>query len=246
MRFSRLRRARGAVLVAAFAALTAAAPAMADITRSCAATLVVSPDGGGSDRSYSYRARVNAQNLTWANRAREQARRNIIECFERHWSMRMSDSSPAMCRPEGGMDGYPFRALSQDLTRDICAVNPGRQTMLVDITVRITGEKGCELPNEWAPVRLVNDHRVYCWIAPQAETREGWNLPGRDYRWFAMAAGARAADCEAICAREDRCKAWTYKHPAGGEPPLCFLKDNVPGWNRDGRFVSGIKGDVLH
>ncbi|MFZ1339401.1 MAG: PAN domain-containing protein [Paracoccaceae bacterium] len=236
----------GLGLVVALAALVGAAPAQADITRSCAATLVVSPDGSGNDVSYSYSARVNAQNRAWANRAREQARSNIIECFQLHWDMRMTENSPVMCRPEGGMDGYPFRALSQDLTRDICAANPGRDSMVVDVTVQITGQRGCELPNEWAPVSLVDDYRVYCATPPQPEQREGWNLPGMDYRWFEMAAGARAADCEAICTREDRCRAWTYKHPSGDDPALCFLKQGVPDWARDARFVSGIKGEVLH
>ena len=220
-------------------------PAFADITRGCNAELVVSVNGSGHDLTYTYRAEVNAQNRAWANRAREKARENILSCFRAHWDMRMSDASPSWCRPEGGMYGYPFRALSQDLTRDICAANPGRDSFTIDISVAITGERGCELGNEWVPVSLIQDYRIYCALPAQPTVRDGFNLPRQDYRWF-PAPGLAWQDCQQTCADEDRCQAWTFKYATGDDPALCFLKQGVPEWHRDARFISGIKGDVLH
>jgi len=73
------------------------------------------------------------------------------------------------------------------------------------------------------------------------ESREGWNLPGGDYHWYEMGHGETAVNCASACAADDRCLAWTYKYAMGGEPPLCFLKDRVPGWRADERFFSGIR-----
>ncbi|MCI2398890.1 PAN domain-containing protein [Aliiroseovarius subalbicans] len=236
------------VVVAALVGLlasTAASPALSDITRSCHADLQVTVNGPGNDLSYDYNAQVHAQNRLYANRARETARRNIITCFQTHWDMRMTDMSPAMCRPEGGMQGYPFRALSLDLSRDICAANPGRDSFEIDIAVQITGEKGCELPNEWAPVRLVDNYRIYCATPDDPEVRNGYNLPRQDLRWYEVP-GQPWQICERDCANEDRCQAWTYKYANGNDPALCFFKDGVPDWHRDERFISGIKGEVLH
>jgi len=217
-------------------------PATADISRSCNATLNISTDGGTSvNRAFTIPVTVSSR--VYANRARERSRDAIISCVQEHWKMRMSDGRPHWCNGGGN---YPFQGFNEDMTDAICAANPGRQSFLVDVSVTITGNTGCVPNNNWAAIRIADDYRVYCWIAPQPEVRSGWNLPGRDYRWFWMEAGDRARDCEKTCADERRCEAWTYKHPTGGDPPMCFLKDSVPGWRQDNRFVSGIKGEVLH
>lgn len=81
-------------------------------------------------------------------------------------------------------------------------------------------------------------------LAPAAmadEAREGWNLPGGDYHWYALDHGDTAIECASACAADDRCRAWTYKYAMGGEPPLCFLKESVPAWRNDERFFSGIR-----
>ena len=235
------------VLIAGCAVLLGTAglvpgPATADISRSCNATLTISTDGG-TRVSRAFTIPVTVSSRVYANRARERSRDAIISCVREHWQMRMSDGRPHWCNNGGN---YPFQGFNEDMTDAICRVNPGRQSFLVDVSVTITGNTGCVPNNQWAPIPIADDYRVYCWIAPQPEVRSGWNLPGRDYRWFYMDASDRARDCDKTCADESRCEAWTYKHAMGGDPPMCFLKESVPAWRRDERFVSGIKGEVLH
>lgn len=242
------KRALQSGLVAGFAALVglgavATGPALADISRSCTGTLYIDVVGDGEDLRYDFTIPVTVASRIYANRARERSREAIISCVREHWDMRMSDGRPHWC-DQGG--NYPFQGFSESMTDAICAANPGRQSFLVNVSVGVAGNTGCVPNNQWAPIRIADDHRVYCQIAPQPEVRQGWNLPRQDYNWFAMSAGARWQQCQAFCDRQDRCQAWTYKHPSGDDPPLCFLKDGVPAWNRDDRFVSGVKGEVLH
>jgi PAN domain len=236
---------RNALLLASIAVIALGVvmpkPATADIRRSCNATLHI--NGPANDLDYPFRIYVSVANTLYANQARRRSRDAIISCVQGHWNMRLSNGRPHWCSPE---DGYPFQSFNEEMTDAICAANPGRQSFLVDVSVAISGDTGCVPNNQWAPISIARDYRVYCWIPPAPEVREGWNLPRQDYRWWEMARNETWQDCAKTCADESRCQAWTYKHPTGGDPPLCFLKDGVPGWSRDGRFVSGIKGEVLH
>ncbi len=245
MKLQRVFKA-GAIGLLALAALTATAAA--DISRSCRGTITISTAGGTSVRN-SFTIPVTVPNRAYANRARERSRDAMLSCVREHWNMRMSSNRPHWCNNGGD---YPYQAFSQEMTAAICAANPGRQTFLVNVGLDITGKKGCEHPdasarnNVWGAYTIARDYRVWCWLDPEPEVRQGWNLPGRDYRYYNMPAGATADDCAEDCASDSRCEAWTYKHPAEGNPPMCFLKDSVPDWNRDARFVSGIKGTVLY
>ena len=222
-------------------------PTLADISRSCRGTLSISvAGGGGATVRHEFTIPVTVANRLHANQARRRSRDAIISCVQDHWDMGMSDGRPYWCNGGGN---YPYQAFSQEMTAEICAENPGRQSFLVDITLWVHGNDGCEserMVNDWGYYDIANDYRVYCWTPPQPERRDGWNLPGRDYRSFEMDRGANWQECAKTCGQEARCEAWTYKHAAGGNPPLCFLKDSVPDWHRDTRFISGIKGEVLH
>jgi len=234
-----------AAVLLAVIGLGLAAPALADISRSCTGTIWIGAEGG-TRVTREFTMPVTVANRLHANQARRRSRDAIISCVEAHWNMRMSDMRPHWCNAG---DNYPFQGFSEDMTEMICDANPGRQSFLVDITLWVHGGDGCEserMVNDWGYYDIANDYRVYCWTAPEPERRNGWNLPGRDYRWFEMDRGANWQECAKTCRQEARCEAWTYKHATGGNPPLCFLKDSVPSWHRDNRFISGIKGDVLH
>lgn len=245
---SRSPRVLAAGLAAIFLAGSFAAPTAADISRSCIGTITIGAEGGTAVRR-DFTIPVTVSSRVYANKARRRSRDAIISCVQDHWNMRMSDSRPHWCNQGGD---YPFQGFSEDMTALICAANPGRQSFLVSVTLWVHGRDGCESErygrgaSDWGDYNIASDYRVYCWLAPEPETREGWNLPGRDYHWFHMDRDANWQECAKTCAQQDQCEAWTYKHPMGGDPPLCFLKDSVPGWHRDGRFVSGIKGEVLH
>jgi hypothetical protein len=73
--------------------------------------------------------------------------------------------------------------------------------------------------------------------------QSGINLPGMDYRNFDMAVADPAA-CEAACAREPQCRAWTYVRPntVQGPAPRCWLKTGVPAAKSNPCCVSGVKG----
>jgi hypothetical protein len=72
--------------------------------------------------------------------------------------------------------------------------------------------------------------------AAEADT----DRPGGDYSSFTIApfSGDEGA-CESACARDGRCRAWTFvrgRGPSGGQ---CFLKDSVPAPRTDDCCVSG-------
>lgn len=213
---------------------------MADITRSCSADLRVSVQGG-NNLSYHLVQRVTAQNRLYANAARERAREALISCFREHWAMRMSTDRPYWC---ANVEGYPFQALSQELSRDVCRANPGRDSLVISIAMHISGERGCEGVNEWAGVRMATGYRIYCRI-PREEVMQGTDMPGFDYRNFPLAV-SRWQECQKHCEDETRCQAWTYVHPRGGQPAHCWLKDRVPDRVSSSCCVSGTKGEVLH
>src|SRR5579864_2725393 len=49
--------------------------------------------------------------------------------------------------------------------------------------------------------------------------------------------------CEAACANDGRCQAWTYVQPGvQGPSARCWLKDTVPSPSSDTCCVSGVKG----
>jgi hypothetical protein len=65
------------------------------------------------------------------------------------------------------------------------------------------------------------------------------NRYGLDYRGF-PAGDANA--CQAACAGEAQCKAWTWVKPGiQGPQGNCWLKHSVPSASRDACCVSGAK-----
>jgi PAN domain len=63
---------------------------------------------------------------------------------------------------------------------------------------------------------------------------------GADYRRFNIASGG-AEDCAEACAKDDRCRAWSYVKPGvSGPKALCRLKSAVPQAMADPCCVSGI------
>ena len=98
----------------------------------------------------------------------------------------------------------------------------------------------------------------YCWLkdaAPWAArlagatsgVRGGLELDvnrwGGDYRGFGTY-DLSPRTCQAACARESQCQAWTYAPAANGTPyASCWLKSSVPyGYGGQTGLISGVKG----
>jgi hypothetical protein len=66
--------------------------------------------------------------------------------------------------------------------------------------------------------------------------------PGGDYRDFDLPR-AEPGLCQAACAKEGECKAWTYVKPGvQGDQARCWLKSEVPDPVENESCVSGVKG----
>jgi hypothetical protein len=69
----------------------------------------------------------------------------------------------------------------------------------------------------------------------------GINRRGGDYHSFDLPA-ARPELCQEACARDSRCRAWTYVNPGvQGPAPRCWLKSTVPAATRETCCTSGVK-----
>lgn len=65
---------------------------------------------------------------------------------------------------------------------------------------------------------------------------------GQDYRSFDLGS-ANPSLCPSACAREGRCKAWTYVKPGyQGKSARCRVKHSVPRASSNNCCVSGVKG----
>ena len=65
--------------------------------------------------------------------------------------------------------------------------------------------------------------------------------PGLDYTSFDLPS-ADYRHCEAACANDGRCKAWTYVQPgAQGPSARCWLKHSIPGAVGSDHCISGVK-----
>ena len=243
MRMTTLRRMEGwTLLLTVWAALASGVgPAIADISRSCIGTLSI--NSGGNDVEYEFTIPVTVANRLYANQARERSREAIISCVQEHWAMRMTDNRPHWCN-EGG--NYPFQAFSQEMTAAICAANPGQQSFTVNVSLRVHGDTGCfreRYVSDWGVYDIARDYRVYC-SAPREHLFQNTDLPGGDYDHFAMRT-TNYEECLKACNQQDRCQAWTFVRPRGGDPAVCWLKDRVPESQSSACCTSGTKGEVL-
>jgi len=69
----------------------------------------------------------------------------------------------------------------------------------------------------------------------------GIDRPGSDYRSFEMPQPDPGA-CQAICAREGPCRAWTFVRPGvQGPRARCWLKTSIPEPHDDGCCTSGVE-----
>ncbi len=67
------------------------------------------------------------------------------------------------------------------------------------------------------------------------------DLPGGDYREFSLISPLPDF-CEKVCAKDTRCKAWTFAWPGKrGKRAKCILKESVPAAKKDTCCISGIK-----
>jgi hypothetical protein len=81
-------------------------------------------------------------------------------------------------------------------------------------------------------------------VLPSAATaaEDDTNRPGGDYTSFSVAPfSGDEATCESACARDGRCRAWTFVRARGPSGGQCFLKDRVPEPQSDSCCVSGVR-----
>jgi hypothetical protein len=68
--------------------------------------------------------------------------------------------------------------------------------------------------------------------------------PGQDLRGFNLNT-TNPNDCEAACAGDRKCKAWTYVKPGvQGAKARCWLKRDVPPPRQNNCCVSGLKAGI--
>jgi hypothetical protein len=70
----------------------------------------------------------------------------------------------------------------------------------------------------------------------------GIDRPGSDYTSVTLPSGSDYADCQALCAADNPCVAWTFVN-AGIQAtnPRCWLKSSVPPQVPNGCCTSGVK-----
>ena len=141
-----------------------------------------------------------------------------------------------------GSDYAHFAATSPFICRDSC----GGDTQCRAWSWVRPGVQGpsaqCWLKNQ-VPRMVKND----CCSSGPRQSISGRDLkaedhtdrPGSDYKNLAMDSWAA---CEATCADEDRCTAWTYARPGfQGPRGHCWLKTAVPNPQDNKQTVSGVK-----
>ncbi len=222
--------------LAAMMAMTAAPVAARDYTRSCSATISISPAGGGSGVSHNFSGRGTV-GAFMPNTARERARRNIDECVNAAWSS-PHGLRPAACTPSNQVYDWPYNRLHQEVALELCNRNPARERIFLDVRVTYQGDTGCVAqPNIW--LRTIREnYLVQC--ATQRTREAGIDRPGMDYRNFQTGSGWQS--CQARCEAEAQCQAWTYVAPGvPDDPGRCWLKDGVPPQRPCSACTSGVK-----
>ena len=239
--FGLLQRARVCrlTLVAGLAAMTAlvTAPVVAkDYTRSCSATISISPVGGGSGVSHSFSGRGTV-GAFMPNTARERARRNIDECVNAAWG-NPNGLRPAACTPSNQVYDWPYNRLHQEVALEICNRNPARARIFLNVNLTYRGDTGCVAqPNLWLR-NIRENYLIQC--ATQREFERGVDRPGMDYRNFQTHGGWQA--CQSRCEDEAQCQAWSYVGPTLPDGPgRCWLKDGVPAPRPCSNCTSGVK-----
>ncbi len=226
---------RGACLLAL--AMGLAMPAHSrDYTRSCSATISISPTGGGSGVSHNFTGRGTV-GAYMPNTARERARRNIDECVNAAWANPHS-LRPSACTSSNQVYDWPYNRLHQEVAQAICNRNPARERVFVNVRVTYQGDTGCVAqPNIW--LRTIREnYLVQC--ATQRNYEPGVDRPGMDYRHFQTGGGWQA--CQARCEAEGQCQAWTYTGPTTPNGPgRCWLKDGVPPPRPCANCTSGVR-----
>ncbi len=212
----------------------------ADVTRSCGASYSVCPSGGGSCWSFDFTGRGTVGYFN-PNEARRRARHNIDECIDTHWRNYTSTGRPQQCTSSNQVYGYGVGSLIVDMSRNICRRNPGRSSVVVSIRAIYSGDRGCTLRNNSWNREIARNHTVRC---PGAEVEPNTDRPGSDYRSFFL--NRPVPDlCRSQCARENRCKAYTYVKPGvQGRRAKCWLKHSVPAARHNTNCVSGVKTDM--
>ena len=144
-----------AMLAVGLMALAGAVPARADVYRSCAAHYLVRTASAGDASAESAYFSAVGHDRSDPVAARRAARHALEVCAHDHWASPMSDRVPPSCGGGGpraaGLVDYPLTNLLADVTRMICAANPGRARLTVSIQIVVAGGEGCTPPPDlWA------------------------------------------------------------------------------------------------
>ena len=150
------------VLFVLFCAMIAAPVQAKDYTRTCHARYSVCPSsfrGVCWNFDFDGKGTIGYYN---PNKARERARHNLDECIDTHWQRYTATGRPAECTAANQIYNYPVNSLIVDLSRNVCRLNPGHQTIQVGIGVIYSGQDGCTLSNNSWNRSITRNHTVFC------------------------------------------------------------------------------------
>ena len=159
-----LKKTLGPLIIALLlSSVTAPPPSHAkDYTRSCHARYSVCPSsfrGTCWNFEFDGKGTVGYYN---PNKARERARHNIDECIDAHWRRYTATGRPPECTTGNQIYDYPVNSLAVDMSRNVCRLNPGHETIQVVIGVVYTGQAGCTLDNNSWNRTIARNHTVFC------------------------------------------------------------------------------------
>ncbi len=149
------------------------------LTRTCRATYTITE--AGMSHSVVERGFAARGTHTFPTAARERAIRVIESCAARHWAGRDDPFPPAECGAAayyGEIVNYPFQSLERDITQLVCTQLPGRETIEIDIFVRLSGHADCAQSFGRSSISVVRGHTVSCTPSRQGTIQPGFeNLP---------------------------------------------------------------------
>ncbi len=178
------------VSAVAMMAGSVAGPSFADERRHCDATIILQPtDASLTNVVYGFRVEKTAPSIFLVNQIREWISEDIVDCVRAHWDQRMTPDRPDICGPLGDLGqtdfyGYPFTALFDEMSKALCAANPGRDRIDMDFELQIRGEPRCVHrqndegvdPMDW--YFMARNYRITC---PDASgDTGGLQMPSRE------------------------------------------------------------------
>lgn len=177
--------------------------------------------------------------------------------------LRFSETGLFTIYPGSDMPGKDYRAFPLEGTPEVCEkacageanckaftwVRPGLQReqavcWLKSEAPQATPKSGLVSGSRLAtPTEGMTAKMKTPWTAKVGEAfsvREGQDLPGSDYKSFALSGGPE--ECQKACGSDPQCRAFTWVKPgAQGTDAVCWLKSSLPEAKANANCVSGFR-----